>query len=100
MLQVKTFTFNPFAENTYVLYDETKECVIIDPGCINKPEQEILKGFIESHALKPVYLLNTHCHLDHVYGIAFVSRTWELELYAHKLEEQNIRVSSIASDLK
>src|ERR1051326_2071494 len=99
MLSIQTFIFNPFAENTYVLYDETKECVIIDPGCINKQEQDQLKNFIGAKALKPVYLLNTHCHLDHIYGNAFAERIWNLELYAHKLEEQNILSAAIASDM-
>jgi glyoxylase-like metal-dependent hydrolase (beta-lactamase superfamily II) len=99
MLKVKIFTFNPFAENTYVVYDETKECAIIDPGCMDKREQEELENFILNYGLKPVYLLNTHCHLDHVYGNAFTVRTWSLELYAHKLEEQNIRTAAVASDL-
>lgn len=83
-MQVQKFTFNPFQENTYVLYDETKECVIIDPGCYDKNEQEALKLFIEENGLKPVKLLNTHCHIDHVLGNFFVANTYELDLYMHK----------------
>lgn len=84
MIQIASFTFNPFEENTYVLYDETKECVIIDPGCWNAREQNELVSFIESKELKPVHLLNTHCHIDHVLGNAFVERKYRLLPQIHK----------------
>lgn len=84
MLQIQSFTFNPFQENTYVLWDETLDCVIIDPGCSNTYEQEELTRFIESEKLKPVKLINTHCHIDHVMGNAFVAKTFGLDLYIHK----------------
>jgi hydroxyacylglutathione hydrolase len=80
------FTFNPFQENTYIVFDETKECAIIDPGCFEAHERIELDKFIQDNELKPVRLINTHCHLDHVFGNAFVSRTWELELEIHKGE--------------
>ncbi|TND07630.1 MAG: beta-lactamase domain-containing protein [Bacteroidetes bacterium] len=80
MINVHVFTFNPFSENSYVLSDETGECVIIDPGCFGRDEQQELKSFIEEQQLKPVRLLNTHCHIDHVFGNDFVSRTWNLGL--------------------
>ena len=72
MIQLAKFTFNPFQENTFVLYDETKECVIIDPGCQSKEEKDYLFNFIQNNDLKPVRLLNTHCHLDHIFGNNFV----------------------------
>lgn len=84
MIQIKKLTFNPFQENTYVLYDETKECVIIDPGCYTKEEQQKLVSFISDNNLKPVKLINTHCHIDHVLGNNFVSQTYNLELGIHK----------------
>lgn len=84
MIQIASFTFNPFQENTYVLYDETKECVIIDPGCYDDYERAELVQFIERKELKPVRLLNTHCHIDHVFGNAFIARKYNLELEAHK----------------
>jgi len=80
MITVRSLTFNPFAENCYVLSDETNECLIIDPGCFGRREQEELKDLIEKNNLKPVRLLNTHCHIDHVLGNDFVVRTWGLEL--------------------
>ena len=86
MTVVAEFTFNPFQENTYVLYDDTKECIIIDPGCFTPPEKEELRNFIESAELKPVRLINTHCHLDHIFGNKFVSETYNLPLEIHKGE--------------
>lgn len=84
MLEIKSFTFNPFMENTYVLYDETKEAVIIDPGCYEQKEKDILTAFIISKDLTVVKLLNTHCHIDHVLGNAFVKRHYNVDLYLHE----------------
>lgn len=88
-MRIKTFTFNEFSENTYVLYDETKECVIIDPGCNSKAEREELTGFIKDNQLKPVLLINTHCHIDHILGNALVASTYGLALGVH-LGEQSV----------
>ncbi len=82
-MEVKIFTFNPYAENTYVLYDETNECVVIDPGCYTGQEQNELYSFINDNHLKPVLLLNTHAHIDHVLGNKFVSDTWGLKPQMH-----------------
>ena len=87
MLDVKAFTFSPVAENTYVLYNEQKECCIIDPGCYFQKERDGLKTFIRETGLKPVLLLNTHCHLDHVFGNKFVHDTWGLHLHLHPQEK-------------
>jgi len=86
MITLKQFTFNPYQENTYVLYDETGECVIIDPGMYDGSEQNILAGWIKETKLKPVLLLNTHCHLDHVFGNKFVFDNWGLKPQFHKGE--------------
>ena len=92
MIQVKQFTFNPFSENTFVLFDEkTKEAAIIDPGCYEPEEQEELQKYIETQGLKPTLLLNTHCHIDHVLGNWFVKKTWNLPLQIHQVEEQVLR---------
>ncbi len=80
------FTFGPFQENTFVLYDNTKECVIIDPGCYSQTEQNELKTFIQNHELKPVRLLNTHCHIDHIAGNRFVFDTYGLKPEIHELD--------------
>ncbi len=87
MIHVASFAFNPFQENTYVLYDETKECIIIDPGCYTANEQKRLEAFIAKEELKPVRLINTHCHLDHICGNAFVSQKYGLDLEAHEGEQ-------------
>ncbi|MBO9673614.1 MAG: MBL fold metallo-hydrolase [Sphingobacteriaceae bacterium] len=86
MITVKTFTFNAYSENTYLLYDETKECVIIDPGMYEGFEQNELAAFIKQEGLKPVLLLNTHCHLDHVFGNKFIFDTYGLKPQFHKGE--------------
>jgi len=87
MLTVKAFSFNPVEENTYVLYNEQKRCCIIDPGCYFEKEKDILKTFIGKTGLQPVLLLNTHCHLDHVFGNKFVADTWGLTLHLHQQEK-------------
>lgn len=83
---IAIFTFNPFQENTYVVYDETGECVIFDPGCYEAHERIELANFISENKLQPVRLINTHCHIDHVFGNKFVADTWSLELEIHKGE--------------
>lgn len=87
MISIKSFIFGPFQENTYVLYDETKECIIIDPGCYDNRERAELAGFIEENKLKPVKLINTHCHLDHVFGNGFVADTYTLKLEINKQDQ-------------
>jgi len=83
-MNVKSFTFNPFQENTYIIYDQSKECLIIDPGCYTDAERKELKSFIEEKELTPVKLINTHCHIDHILGNKFASEQWDLELCMHK----------------
>jgi glyoxylase-like metal-dependent hydrolase (beta-lactamase superfamily II) len=83
-MKIKRFVFNPFQENTYVLYDDSKECIIIDPGCYNVSEEIELEKFIAENELNPVALLNTHCHIDHILGNQFVSDKWKVELQIHK----------------
>ncbi|MDZ7742273.1 MAG: MBL fold metallo-hydrolase [Bacteroidota bacterium] len=84
MITIKKFVFNPFQVNTYLLYDETGECVIIDPGCYEEYEEEQLQDFIAEKSLKPVKLLNTHSHVDHILGNNFVARTYDLKPVIHK----------------
>lgn len=86
MIKIQKFTFNPYQENTYVLYDETGECVIIDPGMNNGSEQNALDYWIKEAGLNPVLLLNTHCHIDHVFGNKFVFDQWGLKPQFHKGE--------------
>lgn len=86
VMDVQYFTFNGFEENTYILYDETKECVIIDPGCIEPEEKEALIDFIAENELTVKYLLNTHCHVDHVLGNAFVKEKYKVPFIIHKAD--------------
>lgn len=86
MFLIKKFTFNPFQENTYILSDETGECVIIDPGCYENFEKKELEAYIKDNNLKPVKLLNTHCHIDHVLGNNFVSKLYNIKPEHHELE--------------
>jgi hydroxyacylglutathione hydrolase len=86
MIQIQTFTFNPFSENTYVVFDETREGVVIDPGCYDAGEKTILAEFIETEGIKIKYLLNTHCHIDHVLGNDFVKEKYKVQLLIHPQE--------------
>lgn len=90
MIKIDLFEFNPFSENTYILSDETSECIIIDPGCHNASEKETLKNFISDNNLKVVELINTHCHIDHVFGNKFVKDTYQVNLRIHKLDEPTL----------
>lgn len=86
MVSIKKFTFNPFEENTYVVYDETREAVIIDPGCSESSEVEKLDTFISEGKLKVKQLLNTHCHIDHVLGNYHVKSSYKAPFYVHQIE--------------
>ena len=99
MISVQSFTFNPFAENTYILYDETGEAVIIDPGCFEKEEYEELYDFIEKNNLKPAEIINTHAHIDHVLGVAGVKRKYNIPFALHQIDEPYLKaVKTYASN--
>src|ERR1700744_53155 len=87
MLTVKSFEFNPVQENTYVLSNQKDACIIIDPGCYFARERTALQEYVEQQGLSPEILLNTHCHLDHVFGNAFIHETWDLPLHLHEMEQ-------------
>lgn len=95
MLQVRSFVFNPFQENTFVLYDETKECVIIDPGCSDENENSQLRDFIKKEKLRVKLLLNTHCHIDHVLGNRFVKDAYKVNLLIHRTEEPVLKAAEV-----
>jgi len=99
MLTVQRFTFNPVQENTYVVYNEKGHCCIIDPGCYFASEEEQLKEFVEQNRLTPVLLLNTHCHLDHIFGNYFIHKTFGLPLHLHKLEKPVLDYGPAAGQL-
>ena len=98
MLTLKVFTFSPIQENTYLLYNEHHKAIIIDPGCYFGAEQETLKNFIKDTGLVPVQLLNTHCHLDHVFGNKWVHDTWGLELYLHEGEQNMLQLAPLSGE--
>lgn len=87
MLKIKSFVFSPIQENTYLLYDEFNNCAIIDPGCYFDAEKEQLEGFIQKNGLIPKMLLNTHCHLDHVFGNKHIAETFGLVAQIHEKEK-------------
>lgn len=87
MITIQDFCFSAFQENTYVLYNELKEAIIIDPGCYTRIEEKMLTDFIRKENLKPTLLLNTHCHLDHVFGNNYVSETYGLTAHIHPNEQ-------------
>jgi len=82
-MEFKTFFFNPLRECTYLAWDDTKECVIIDPGCYGVRELQRMIDFVLEQALKPVKILLTHGHFDHVLGLEAVARTWGLDVWMH-----------------
>ena len=85
MANVEKFIFSPFQENTYLVYEDG-EVVIIDPGCFDADEKQLLSDFIKEHNLKPVRFINTHCHLDHIFGNRYVAETYQLPLEIHEKE--------------
>lgn len=91
MTSIKIFTFNPFQENTYILFDETKQCVIIDPGNSNKNEDNEIISFIEKNQLEVVAILNTHCHIDHVLGNAKLSQYFKVPVIIPEGEQELFR---------
>lgn len=91
MLSIQTFVFNPFSENTYVVSDETGAAVVIDPGCYEAEEQNELDEYITTRGLSIKYLLNTHCHIDHVLGNYYVKKKYQVPLLIHAREENVLR---------
>ncbi|MBN2348876.1 MAG: MBL fold metallo-hydrolase [Bacteroidales bacterium] len=83
MIQLKVFVFNDFQENSFVLWDHSKSCIIIDPGCSNNAEYKLLESFISENGLKPEMLINTHCHIDHILGNKWAVEKYNIQSYAH-----------------
>jgi len=91
MLSIQTFVFNPFQENTIVAFDETQEAVVIDAGCYEPEERKELDNFISAQKLTVKYLLNTHCHIDHVLGNDYVKEKYKVKLLIHSFYEPVLR---------
>jgi len=92
---VKSFVFNAFYENTYVIYLETGEAYIIDPGCYEKYEQQELTDFIRDAKLKPLAIFNTHCHVDHVLGNAYLQDYYKIPLWVPEKEQDLLRAVEV-----
>ena len=94
MLNIKSFTFNPFEENTYVISDNTNECIIIDPGCYNKDEKLLLERYISSMKLKPVKILLTHAHIDHILGNNFITAKYNIPIQMSSIETTLLKAAA------
>jgi len=99
MISIKKFVFSPFQENTYIVYNQHKNAIVVDPGCYEKQEKEALKSFIESEGLTVKKLVNTHCHLDHVFGNRFVCETFKVLPEYHKLDEPTMKMAPISASM-
>jgi glyoxylase-like metal-dependent hydrolase (beta-lactamase superfamily II) len=93
MITIKRFEFNPFRENTYIISDDTGECLIVDPGCQEPEEQDLLLAYFEENHLKPVKIVNTHCHIDHILGTAFLHDQFKLPFLIHPQEKPLLTAS-------
>ena len=87
MLKIKKFLFNPFSENTFLISDELNNVIIIDPGCYYPQEEEEIDAFIKSNDLKPIAILHTHSHLDHMFGTAYLASKYNIDIYIHQDDE-------------
>jgi hydroxyacylglutathione hydrolase len=95
MINIKSFVFNPFMENTYILFDDTQECIIVDPGCYETEEKLEISQFIEDTGLKVKFLINTHCHIDHVLGNFYIKEKYRVPLLIHKLDDQVLKAVKV-----
>lgn len=92
MVSVKTFCFNAFSENTFIL-ESNQHCIIVDPGCYDEDEKKEIVDYIESHQLKPLSIINTHCHVDHVLGVKYLQEHFEIPFLI--FEEENAVLQSV-----
>lgn len=94
-MQICSFVFNPFQVNTYVVYDETKDCIIIDPACASKEEEKQLIDFINTHDLKPLKIVLTHPHIDHIVGVVAIKNEFKIPVAGHKNSVEIINQAGI-----
>lgn len=99
MLNVNFFTFNAFEENTYLLYNEFKECWIIDPGMYDNREFDEMTGFIAGKGLKPVSIINTHAHIDHIFGVQRLKDKYNIPFGIHRMEMDVLKMAAGSATL-
>lgn len=90
MIRIQKLAFNLFQVNTYIVWDESNACAIIDPGCQTDREKETLHAFIKEKGLKPEKILLTHGHMDHVYGVADCCSRYGIKAYMHANEAETL----------
>jgi hydroxyacylglutathione hydrolase len=83
MIKVEKFVVNPLGENSFIISDETGECIFIDPGFYFEEEHQEIKDYVRDNNLNPVRITNTHCHFDHIMGVEFVRNEFKIPFYAH-----------------
>lgn len=99
MLHINYFTFSPFQENSYVLWDDNGTCLVIDPGCYDAHEWNAMKRFLDEKGLTPTRLINTHCHLDHIFGNHYIEETFGLRPEFHRAEMPIFTNAGIAASM-
>jgi glyoxylase-like metal-dependent hydrolase (beta-lactamase superfamily II) len=98
-MKIHSLVFSPIEVNTYVLADDDGDCAVIDCGCYNDEEFDELRNFISTNKLRPVKLLNTHLHLDHIFGNRYMLEEYGLKTHAAREDEQNLRLASSHADI-
>lgn len=98
-IHVRAYTFNPFQENTYLVYDDAKNALIVDPGCFSLEEKEVLTNYIAQEGLTVHAILNTHCHIDHVFGNAFLSNKYNVKIITHKGELKTLEMAALSAQM-
>lgn len=88
MIHIQKFTFNPFGENTYVVYNDEKLAYIVDPGNIQDFETAEIESFISKNELKIESILLTHAHIDHVLGLQWARDTYKVPVFLHEVEQE------------
>lgn len=99
MISIKTFTFNPFQENSYLIINEQKQCWIVDPGMFSAAENNEMLNYIKNNNIIPQAIINTHAHLDHIMGVHFLQKEFDIPFYLHALDEATLQYGPIAATM-
>lgn len=98
-MQIHKITFNDFGVNTYIISDDTRECIIIDAACYTPEEEQHLTNYISEHQLMPVKIVNTHSHMDHILGNPFAKKTYNIPLLAHAKGNSFIKTATASASV-